>query len=141
MTRHSRDDQTERMERADRTERTERDDAWIAVVAEHTEWGERTPSERAALRARVEEQTARPARWGAGTALGAAAAAAVALALWILPGGLEPTDDSLGRGFLSAAYYGSDGAAESDASYLPQDFQYWADALDESIEGELTTSS
>lgn len=131
--------------RDDRSKRTGGEDAWIAVVAEHTEWGERSPNERAALRATIEERIEAPGRGARGraigTAIGTVAAAAIVLALFVLPGGPRPAESPLGRGFLSAAYYDGDASLDRDDSHLPQDFQIWSEALDLTAEGEAGTSS
>jgi hypothetical protein len=118
------------------------EDAWITAVAEHTEWGDRTPAERAAFRRRVTERVERsPARhWRLGTGLAAVATATVVLTIWFFPSAPVPVAGPVGGGFLSAAYYGDDDRSGTDTSYLPTDLQVWADALDESTVDEGAAS-
>ena len=141
---------------SDRPPLNDEDRHWVDPIRTHTEWGERSPMERRAFTARLEDRIEKRApRIGGRVAWAGAAVAAAALAFALLPRSSGPPRDPVakpaGRGFLTAAYYGG---AESDASswtqdgsepgveatYLPADLQVWSDALDLTDEAALGAS-
>ncbi len=116
------------------------DEALVSLIAENTEWGDRSEFERRAFEARLAargEQRANGRRWRLPAVGGGLVATAVALALVWSGTGTLPTSEAVASGsggsFLSTAYYGgamSDDGDGTTNSYWPDDYQGWAEALD-----------